>query len=231
MSEYRTEQNEPSCEAVKLLPRSNRDKIIFQLSRSDRRGFTLIEVDVSKLDAAWRASGENYIWPDGRGAIEGRIDRFAAWLAAHPGEPINASWVYMNASERVAFADGRHRFALLRDRGYGVIKIAVRKKQARTFRKLFSPTRPKCRSKSLTKKAISSGTVHSVRADLRKVLTSDPAARAKWEDITPLARNEWICWVISVKKPETRRQHIERVRTELKEGIRRPCCWPGCPHR
>jgi len=56
-------------------------------------------------------------------------------------------------------------------------------------------------------------------------------ARAKWEDITPLARNEWICWVISVKKPETRRQHIERVRSELKEGMRRPCCWPGCPHR
>jgi len=81
------------------------------------------------------------------------------------------------------------------------------------------------------KEAISSGTVHSVPADLRQALISDPAARAKWEDITPLARNEWICWVISVKKPETRRQHIERVRTELKEGMRRPCCWPGCPHR
>src|SRR6516162_6007024 len=85
--------------------------------------------------------------------------------------------------------------------------------------------------KSMTKKAISAGVVHSVPADLRRVLISDPAARAKWEDITPLARNEWICWVISVKKPETRRQHIERVRTELKEGMRRPCCWPGCPHR
>ncbi len=87
------------------------------------------------------------------------------------------------------------------------------------------------RMKSITKKTISPGAVHSVPADLRKVLISDPAARAKWEDITPLARNEWICWVLSVKKPETRRQHIERVRTELKEGIRRPCCWPGCPHR
>jgi Bacteriocin-protection, YdeI or OmpD-Associated len=76
----------------------------------------------------------------------------------------------------------------------------------------------------MTKKAISPGAVHSVPADLRKILISDPAARAKWEDITPLARNEWICWVISVKKPETRRQHIERVRTELKEGMRRPCC-------
>ena len=72
----------------------------------------------------------------------------------------------------------------------------------------------------MTKKAISAGAVHSVPADLRKVLIADPVARTKWEDITPLARNEWICWVISVKKPETRRQHIERVRTELKEGVR-----------
>src|SRR5437879_844327 len=87
------------------------------------------------------------------------------------------------------------------------------------------------RTKSTTKKAISRGAVHSLPADLREVLISDSTARAKWEDITPLARNEWICWVISVKKPETRRQHIERVRTELKEGMRRPCCWPGCPHR
>jgi uncharacterized protein YdeI (YjbR/CyaY-like superfamily) len=71
--------------------------------------------------------------------------------------------------------------------------------------------------KSVTKKAISPGAVRSVPADLRKVLLSDPAARAKWEGITPLARNEWICWVVSVKKPETRRQHIERVRTELRE--------------
>jgi len=85
--------------------------------------------------------------------------------------------------------------------------------------------------KSMTKKAIAPGAVHDVPADLRRVLISDPDARARWEDITPLARNEWICWVISVKKPETRRQHIERVRTELKEGMRRPCCWPGCPHR
>jgi uncharacterized protein YdeI (YjbR/CyaY-like superfamily) len=85
--------------------------------------------------------------------------------------------------------------------------------------------------KSMTNKAISPGAVHKVPADLRKVLISDPVARAKWEDITPLARNEWICWVVSVKKPKTRRQHIERVRTELKEGMRRPCCWPGCPHR
>ena len=63
----------------------------------------------------------------------------------------------------------------------------------------------------MPKKAISAGVVHSIPADLRKALTSDPAAQAKWEDITPLARNEWICWTISVKKPETRKRHVERV--------------------
>jgi uncharacterized protein YdeI (YjbR/CyaY-like superfamily) len=83
----------------------------------------------------------------------------------------------------------------------------------------------------VSEKAISSGVVHKVPADLRKALISDSTARAAWEDITPLARNEWICWVISVKKPETRKQHVERVRSALKEGMRRPCCCPGCPHR
>jgi Bacteriocin-protection, YdeI or OmpD-Associated len=80
-------------------------------------------------------------------------------------------------------------------------------------------------------KDISSGTVHEVPADLRDALTFDPKALAAWEDLTPLARNEWICWTISVKKPETRKQHVERVCTELKEGMRRPCCWMGCIHR
>jgi len=82
-----------------------------------------------------------------------------------------------------------------------------------------------------TKPRISTGVVHDVPADLRAALASDPAALAAWNDITPLARNEWICWTVSVKRPETRRLHVERVRTELKEGMRRPCCWPGCPHR
>jgi uncharacterized protein YdeI (YjbR/CyaY-like superfamily) len=82
----------------------------------------------------------------------------------------------------------------------------------------------------MTKK-ISEGVVHALPADLHKVLASNPKALVAWENITSLARNEWICWVISVKKPETRREHIERTRNELLEGIRRPCCWLGCPHR
>ena len=78
---------------------------------------------------------------------------------------------------------------------------------------------------------IAGGVVHDVPEDLRSALVADAEALAAWERLTPLARNEWICWTISTKKPETRRQHVERVRTELKEGIRRPCCWMGCIHR
>jgi uncharacterized protein YdeI (YjbR/CyaY-like superfamily) len=85
--------------------------------------------------------------------------------------------------------------------------------------------------KSMPLKSSARGPVHSVPADLRKVLVADRATRALWDDLTPLARNEWICWVISVKKPETRRKHIERLLEDLKDGARRPCCWPGCPHR
>ncbi len=78
---------------------------------------------------------------------------------------------------------------------------------------------------------ISSGVVHKLPSDLQKALTASPKALAAWEDITPLARNEWICWTISVKKTETRKDHVRRVISELIEGIRRPCCWPGCSHR
>jgi hypothetical protein len=83
----------------------------------------------------------------------------------------------------------------------------------------------------MSKIDISGGVVHEVPDDLRDALTSDPEALVAWENLTPLARNEWICWTISVKKPETRQQHVERVCSELKEGIRRPCCWYGCIHR
>jgi hypothetical protein len=81
----------------------------------------------------------------------------------------------------------------------------------------------------MTTVQISGGVVHNLPADLRKALASDAKALAAWEDITPLARNECICWTISVKKDETRRQHVERLCSQLKEGMRRPCCWPGCP--
>jgi uncharacterized protein YdeI (YjbR/CyaY-like superfamily) len=78
---------------------------------------------------------------------------------------------------------------------------------------------------------IAGGVVHDLPDDLRKALASSPEALAEWEDITPLARNEWICWTVSVKRADTRADHVRRVTEELVTGKRRPCCWAGCPHR
>jgi hypothetical protein len=86
-------------------------------------------------------------------------------------------------------------------------------------------------SAGVVSKNISGGVAHELPTDLRKALSSDAKALAAWEDITPLSRNEWICWTMSVKTPEKRKEHVGRVVSELKEGVRRPCCWYGCVHR
>jgi hypothetical protein len=83
----------------------------------------------------------------------------------------------------------------------------------------------------MSPKKVSDGVAHALPADMRRVLIANPELLAAWEDLTPLARNEWICWVLWPKKAETRSQHIERLCTELLEGKRRPCCWIGCIHR
>lgn len=84
---------------------------------------------------------------------------------------------------------------------------------------------------AMAKKTISNGTVHTVPEDLKKALTASLKVLTLWESLTPLARNEWVCWVTFPKREETRKEHVKRVVSELKEGVRRPCCWIGCPHR
>jgi uncharacterized protein YdeI (YjbR/CyaY-like superfamily) len=73
--------------------------------------------------------------------------------------------------------------------------------------------------------------LHSLPGDMSQALDTDPALKAAWEVITPLAKNEWICWTTIVKQDKTRAEHIERMKQDLIAGKRRPCCWPGCPHR
>ena len=75
------------------------------------------------------------------------------------------------------------------------------------------------------------GVVHELPADLREELTASETALHAWNDITPLARNEFICWVEDAKQQTTRARRIRRTREELEDGQRRPCCWPGCKHR
>lgn len=81
------------------------------------------------------------------------------------------------------------------------------------------------------KRAIPAGVVHKLPKDLRALLLATPEALAAWIDLTPLARNEWICWIEIAKKQETRERKIARIREDLLAGKRRPCCWPGCKHR
>lgn len=75
------------------------------------------------------------------------------------------------------------------------------------------------------------GTVHPLPDDLRQGLLASPEALEAWRDITPLARNEFVCWVENARQQATRERRIRRAGEELEEGKRRPCCWPGCSHR
>lgn len=66
-----------------------------------------------------------------------------------------------------------------------------------------------------------------VPMDLRKALGAAPLAQAAWEDITPMARRDWIFSISSAKQPETRRRRIEKACDMLASGKRRLCCFPG----
>ena len=83
----------------------------------------------------------------------------------------------------------------------------------------------------MSKKTISAGVVHRLPEDVRKILTSTPKALEVWEDITPLARNEYICWIEDAKKLETMERRLKWMCENLIIGKRRPCCWAGCGHR
>lgn len=75
------------------------------------------------------------------------------------------------------------------------------------------------------------GTVHTAPADLQAAVTAKPATLTLWQSLTPLARNEFICWIEDAKQPATRARRIARTVESLEEGKRRPCCWSGCIHR
>lgn len=75
------------------------------------------------------------------------------------------------------------------------------------------------------------GVVHEAGADLQAALRADQKVFELWKDLTPLGRNEFICWIEDAKQPKTRQRRIERTIEELLEGKKRPCCWVGCIHR
>jgi len=83
----------------------------------------------------------------------------------------------------------------------------------------------------MNKEKAASGEIHKLPTDFRKAIEADSFVKDVWADITPLARNEWICWVTSAKKAETRSRRITVGLGGVRKGKRRPCCWAGCPHR
>lgn len=80
-------------------------------------------------------------------------------------------------------------------------------------------------------KAFPQGTVHEAGDDFEAAVRADPKIFALWDGLTPLGRNEFLCWVEDARRATTRRRRIERTVEELLEGKRRPCCWAGCIHR
>lgn len=73
--------------------------------------------------------------------------------------------------------------------------------------------------------------LHEMPDYFATMICSSKKIQAAWDSLTILARNEWICWVSSAKKEETKHMRLDRAKSELLDGKRRPCCWPGCPHR
>lgn len=78
---------------------------------------------------------------------------------------------------------------------------------------------------------ISDGVVHKMPDDFKQAILTSKKVAELWQDITPLARNEWICWVEDAKKSDTRKRRIEVGLSKMNGGMRRPCCWAGCIHR
>ena len=192
----------------------------------DARGKKYLRWGTGIPPRAWRGSCDPSLgWHVEARIIKGRPVENAPLWDGFGGGKCEA----VRTGPRVRGTGGTHscgRTYIRRDRGHPPTIV-----QNSTCSLVSNASSFSLRDYSMTTVRISGGVVHNLPADLRKGLTLDAQALAAWEDITPLARNEWICWTISVKKEETRRQHVERVCSELKDGMRRPCCWPGCPHR
>lgn len=65
----------------------------------------------------------------------------------------------------------------------------------------------------------------AVPADLRAALKANPAAKATWDATTTVARRDWIAWMTSGKKAETRGKRLASAMDMLGNGKKRVCCF------
>lgn len=76
---------------------------------------------------------------------------------------------------------------------------------------------------------VGNGREPSVPRDLETVLDADPEAKARWLDLTSLARRDFIAWIDSAKQAATRGRRVASVPSRLASGKRRPCCFAVVP--
>lgn len=84
---------------------------------------------------------------------------------------------------------------------------------------------------SFTDIDIKKAALHPIPDAIKEILLSHELLLKKWNLLTDVARNEWICWINSAKKTETQQKRIKRFQDDILSNKKRPCCWPGCPHR
>lgn len=157
--------------------------------------------------------------------------RFKATLL-RPAHPTRASWAFLvlpaNASAKLptrsmttvdGSLDGHPFQATLEPDGHGSHWLKVTKALQEDAGAVVGDT------VTLEVTPVAEEPEPRVPADLRKALAEAPAARAVWSDITPVARRDWIHWITSGKKAETRERRIATACDMLASGKRRACCF------
>lgn len=77
---------------------------------------------------------------------------------------------------------------------------------------------------------VSPGILHELPDFIKKEILAKKIHET-WESLTPIQRNEYICWVTMAKQDATKEKRLRIMIENLSDGKRNPCCWPGCPHR
>lgn len=72
---------------------------------------------------------------------------------------------------------------------------------------------------------------HEITKEIQDLLNHNTKLLELWNSLTPIQRNEWICYTIMPKKQETKDKRLKRLQEDMLKGKKIPCCWPGCPHR
>ena len=75
------------------------------------------------------------------------------------------------------------------------------------------------------------GVVHALPADLREARIANATALEAWRDITPLARNEFICWVEDAKQETPEPPHPAHPGGTGGGSAPALLRWPGCSQR